>query len=100
MNRELNMIRNLLNNWKTTSAGLLMIAGSVVHLVFAVKAGTANENAWTIAITAILGGIGLLVAGDASATQGQSQPNGATSKELAAEIPAINPPANPAQPKT
>jgi len=62
------MINNLLQNWKTTSAGLIMIAGSVIHLVFSVRAGTANENTWTIAITAIIGGIGLLLAGDAAAS--------------------------------
>ena len=60
-------IQNLLANWKTTSAGLTMIVGSTVHLIFQVRAGTANENTWTISLTAIIGGIGLLVAGDASA---------------------------------
>lgn len=62
------MIKNLINNWKTTSAGLLMIIGSIVHLVFAVREKTADENTWTISLTAIVGGIGLIVAGDASAT--------------------------------
>lgn len=60
------MIKNALNNWKTTSAGLTMIIGSAVHLVFAVKGGTANENTWTISLTAICGGIGLIYAGDAA----------------------------------
>lgn len=60
------MIKNLVTNWKTTSAGLTMIVGSVVHLVFSVKSGSANENTWTIALTAMIGGIGLLLAGDAS----------------------------------
>lgn len=41
-----------------------MIAGSVVHLVFSVR----NENTWTAAIIAIVGGIGLLLAGDATAS--------------------------------
>jgi hypothetical protein len=62
-------MRNLILNWRTTSAGLGMIIGSVVHLVFNVKAGTANENTWTIALTAIVGGIGLIAAGDAGVTQ-------------------------------
>ena len=43
-----------------------MIGGSIVHLVFAVKAGTANENTWTLTITAVVGGLGLIFAGDAS----------------------------------
>jgi hypothetical protein len=60
------MIKNLIANWKTTSAGLLMISGSVIHLIFSIRAHTANENTWTIAVTAIIGGLGLLVAGDAS----------------------------------
>ncbi len=60
-------MQNLLKNWKTTSAGLIMIIGSAVHLVFTVKDGTANENTWTISLTAIVGGIGLIFAGDSSA---------------------------------
>ena len=59
-------MKQLLQNWKTTSAGLTMIVGSVVHLVFAARAGTANENTWTISLTAVIGGAGLILAGDAS----------------------------------
>lgn len=44
-----------------------MICGSIIHLVFAIKGGTANENAWTISCSTILGGIGLIFAGDSSA---------------------------------
>jgi len=43
-----------------------MILGSLVHLVFACKAHTADENTWTISLTAIVGGLGLIFAGDAS----------------------------------
>jgi hypothetical protein len=60
------MIQKLFAHYKTTSAGLVMILGSVVHLVFAVRAHTADENTWTISLTAIVAGIGLLVSGDAS----------------------------------
>lgn len=60
-----NFLTHSLANWKTTSAGLTMIAGSVIHLAFRIKAGTADEQSWTIAIGAILGGIGLFAAGDA-----------------------------------
>lgn len=63
------MIRNLLTNWKTTSAGLLSIAGAIIHLVFAIRAGTSNENTWTITIAAVIAGLGLLAAGDASVVQ-------------------------------
>ncbi len=59
---------NLLKNWQTTSVGLTMIIGSVVHLVFASKAGTATEGVWTASFTAIVGGAGLILAGDAKAS--------------------------------
>lgn len=62
------MIKQLINNWKTTSAGLTTIIGSTVHLIFAVRAGTANENTWTLSLTAIVVGVGLIFAGDASAS--------------------------------
>ena len=60
------MMKTLLINWKTTSAGLTMIATSTIHLVFQIRAHEANENSWTIAILAILGGLGLMFAGDAN----------------------------------
>lgn len=61
-------MQNLLKNYKTTSAGLAIIIGSVVHLVFAVKGHTGDENTWTTALVAIAGGIGLMFAGDAAAS--------------------------------
>jgi len=61
-------MNNLLKNWKTTSAGLTMIIGSVVHLVFSVRAGKADETTWTVSLTAIVAGLGLMFAGDASAS--------------------------------
>ena len=70
------MIQNLIANWKTTGAGLTMIIGSAVHLVFSVRDGSANENTWTISLTAIVGGVGLIFAGDAS----QSKPTDPTPK--------------------
>ncbi len=42
-----------------------MIFGGTVHLIYQVRAGTANENTWTIWFGALLAGIGLLFAGDA-----------------------------------
>ena len=45
-----------------------MIIGSVVHLVFASKAGTATEGVWTASFTAIVGGVGLILAGDSKAS--------------------------------
>lgn len=60
------MIKNALTNWKTTSAGLGLIVTSVVHLVFTHK--TADESTWTNSIIAIIGGVGLIAAGDATAS--------------------------------
>ena len=61
-------MKNLIANWKTTSAGLLMIGGSIIHLVFAIHSKSANENTWTLTLTAVVGGFGLMFAGDASPT--------------------------------
>lgn len=62
------MIKNLLTNWKTTSAGLAMIISSAVHLAYAVAHGTADESTWTTGLMGIVGGIGLVAAGDATAS--------------------------------
>ena len=58
------MIKNLMANWKTTSAGLLMIAGSAIHTVWMVHTGGANENTWQSLAVAVVGGVGLIAAGD------------------------------------
>ena len=42
-----------------------MIATAVIHLIFMVKAKTADESSWTTAVLAIMGGVGLIAAGDA-----------------------------------
>ena len=62
------MLKNLLTNWKTTSAGLTMIIGATVHLVFAIKSHAADENTWTTSLLAIAGGCGLIFAGDGSSS--------------------------------
>lgn len=43
-----------------------MIIGSVVHLVFSIQGHTASETVWTVSLTAIVAGLGLIFAGDAS----------------------------------
>jgi len=63
------MIKNLLANWKTSSAGVMMICTGIVKLVFAIKHGTADEMLWGSFIATVLGGIGLLAAGDANKSQ-------------------------------
>lgn len=77
------MIKQLLSSWKTTAAGLTLIGGAIIHLVFAVKAHTADENTWTIAFGMVIGGIGLMFAGDSSAAQKQIGP-------IAAAVDKIN----------
>lgn len=62
------MIKNLLTNWKTTSAGLAMIISAGVHLGFKVAHGVADESDWTTGLMGIVGGIGLVAAGDATAS--------------------------------
>jgi threonine/homoserine/homoserine lactone efflux protein len=59
---------SLIKNWRTTSAGLTMIIGAVTHLVFAVRAKTADENTWTTSLLAVAGGCGLIFAGDGAAS--------------------------------
>jgi hypothetical protein len=67
------MIKNLLTNWKTTSAGLTMIIGAVVHLVFHVLDGTADEATWKNDLIGVTAGIGLLCAGDAAASSSKKE---------------------------
>ncbi len=62
------MLKNLIANWKTTSAGAIMIIGSIVHVIFSMRTGTATEGVWTASLTAIVAGIGLILAGDAAAS--------------------------------
>ena len=65
------MIQNLLTNWKTSSAGLVIIAAAVVHLAF----HHADESTWTSAITSIVAGIGLIAAGDAASSSNDHAAN-------------------------
>ena len=62
-----------MKNWKTSSAGIVMIVGGVVRFYFAVKSGNFSEEAIMTSVTAILGGIGLLFAKDSNVTGGSVQ---------------------------
>jgi hypothetical protein len=75
------MIKNLAASWKTTSAGIVMIVGSVVHLIYSYKSAADPEALWNTAVLGILAGLGLLFAGDSS----QSAP----------AVPPSNPPTKP-----
>ena len=57
-------------SWKTTSAGILMIVGAIVGLVFAFINHSINEANVMGALTAVVGGVGLLVAKDNNVTGG------------------------------
>jgi hypothetical protein len=59
------MMKNLLANWKTTSAGATMIVTGTVHLIFAAHNHSLTEQDCTTTILAIGAGVGLLAAGDA-----------------------------------
>jgi hypothetical protein len=76
------MIQQLLKNWKTTAAGVTMISGATIHLIFAVRANTADENSWTIAIGAIIGGLGLMFAGDSNVSEQAASQNAAAIEEI------------------
>jgi len=58
------MLNNFLHNWKTTSAGILAIAGSITGFVFALKSSSISPDAITACITGLLTGVGLLLAAD------------------------------------
>lgn len=63
-------MKNLIKNYKTTSAGVIMIAGAIVRL--AVHDGTFTEELIMGAVIAIVGGIGLIVAQDSK--EGETNP--------------------------
>jgi hypothetical protein len=58
----------ILSNWKTTSAGLVAIITSGVHLIFQMKAHTLTETDCSATLIAIALGLGAIFAGDASAS--------------------------------
>ncbi len=66
--KETKMINKLLKNWTITSAGLLLIVSNVIHLIFAIRSGTADEPTWKNGLTGIVGGIGIIFASHAIAT--------------------------------
>lgn len=60
------------SSWKTTSAGILAIAGGIVRFYFAVKTGQITEEALMTSVTAIVSGIGLLFARDNNVSSEQA----------------------------
>ena len=100
------MIKNLLDNWRTTSAGLTSIIVSAVHLVWAVTHGTADENTWTTHLLVIVLGVGALASGDAAKSKKEvakvDAKVDATAKAVLEDDTSIlpNPTPKPATPET
>ena len=61
---------NFLKNWKTTSTGLLLIASGLARGYFAYQSGQINEEAVMTSTTAIVTGVGLVLAKDSNVTGG------------------------------
>lgn len=58
----------MFKNWQTSSIGLSMIIGVLIHLIFGIKNKTLTESDVTIQIPVLLGGIGFLFTRDAKVT--------------------------------
>jgi putative flippase GtrA len=59
-----------MKNWKTTSAGIAAIAGSIIAAYFAIRNHTFDEATATGCIAGILTGVGLITAKDNNVTGG------------------------------
>jgi hypothetical protein len=55
-----------MNDWKTTSAGILAILSAIISIVYAAVAGAVPAELLISAVTSILAGIGLIYAKDAT----------------------------------
>jgi hypothetical protein len=59
-------------SWKTTSAGILAIAGGVTRMVLSVMHHAVTEEAVMTSLTAVMTGIGLIFARDNDVTSEQA----------------------------
>ena len=59
-------MKNILNNWKTSSAGIISIATGIIIIVN-------DKTKITEGLTAILAGIGLLFAADSNSTSDETK---------------------------
>lgn len=59
-------MNNLISNWKTSSAGLVLILTGLIHLGFGIVHKSITENDFTTTMVSIVTGVGLIVAGDGS----------------------------------
>ena len=61
-------MKNLIKNWRTTSMGLLLIAGSLTTLGFAIVNHTLTEEKMTGISLGLISGFGFLAGADAPPT--------------------------------
>lgn len=67
------MIKHLFTNWKTTGVGVLLVVGSIVEIAYMMIEGKPVEKAEVkTVLAALLGGVGLLAAGDADKSQSKA----------------------------
>ena len=63
---------NIGTSWKTTSAGLTMILSGILGFVFGIKNHNLSDATITGSSTAIIGGVGLILAKDKNVTGGDT----------------------------
>lgn len=66
-------MNNLTKNWKTSSAGIVLILTGLIHLGFGIAHGTITEQDFTTTMVSIVTGAGLIVAGDGAASAQQHE---------------------------
>jgi len=57
-----------MKDWKTTSSGIVLIVGAIVTIVYSAVSGTVTQVEIMAAVGAVVTGIGLLFAKDATST--------------------------------
>lgn len=61
-------MNNITQNWKTSSAGIVLILTGLIHLGFGIAHKTITEQDFTTTMVSIVTGCGLIVAGDGTAS--------------------------------
>lgn len=79
---------NLLINWRTSSAGLIVILTGLVHLLFAFKNKSFTETDTITTLTTIVTGIGLVVSRDSKASDKAIQQHEATVADIKTQLDA------------
>lgn len=59
-------MNNLVANWKTSSAGIVLILTGLIHIGFGIVHKQITEQDFTTTMVSIITGVGLIVAGDGS----------------------------------